>query len=147
MRDYCGADAWTAAAAPQWWHPYLLQQLMSRCTPVDHDCAGSISYVGCITLLSPKRADSSASSPPRICLLYYAARENVVGWYHTGPRLRAADLDISALMCDYCDNPTLVICEVEVRPFPAPDVLARHACCCMSWQANRALLQSSAGSR
>lgn len=43
-----------------------------------------------------------------------AAREKVIGWYHTGPRIREADLDISALMGSYCNNPLLVICEVEV---------------------------------
>ena len=42
-----------------------------------------------------------------------AARERVVGWYSTGPRLREADLDINDLVCNYCDNPLLVICEVQ----------------------------------
>ncbi len=43
-----------------------------------------------------------------------AAREKVVGWYSTGPRLREADLDITELMTNYCDTPLLVICEVQV---------------------------------
>ena len=43
-----------------------------------------------------------------------AARENVVGWYHTGPRLRQSDLDITDLMASYCETPLLVICEVQV---------------------------------
>lgn len=43
------------------------------------------------------------------------ARERIVGWYHTGPRLREADIDINNLMARYCDNPLLVICEVQVR--------------------------------
>lgn len=43
-----------------------------------------------------------------------AAREKVVGWYSTGPRLREADLDITDLMSNYCDMPLLVICEVQV---------------------------------
>lgn len=47
-----------------------------------------------------------------------AAKEKVVGWYHTGPRLRQSDLDITELMARYCDNPLLVICEVQVRPAP-----------------------------
>ena len=38
-----------------------------------------------------------------------------MGWYHTGPGIREADLDISALMENYCASPLLVICEVEVR--------------------------------
>ena len=45
-----------------------------------------------------------------------AARENVVGWYHTGPRLRQSDLDITDLMASYCETPLLVICEVQVIP-------------------------------
>ena len=48
-----------------------------------------------------------------------------MGWYSTGPRLREADLDITALLGNYCDTPLLVICEVQVRrmlllPVPAP---------------------------
>ena len=45
----------------------------------------------------------------------YAARERIIGWYHTGPRLREADIDINELIGRYCDNPLLVICEVQVR--------------------------------
>ena len=44
----------------------------------------------------------------------YAAREKVIGWYSTGPRLREADLDINELMSNYVDTPLLVICEVQV---------------------------------
>lgn len=44
-----------------------------------------------------------------------AARERVVGWYSTGPRLREADLDINDLVANYCDVPLLVICEVQAR--------------------------------
>lgn len=43
-----------------------------------------------------------------------AARERIIGWYHTGPRLREADLDIHQLLCNYVDNPILVISEVQV---------------------------------
>lgn len=37
-----------------------------------------------------------------------AARERVVGWYSTGPRLREADPAIHSLMARYCDHPVLV---------------------------------------
>lgn len=46
-------------------------------------------------------------------LPWSAARERIVGWYHTGPRLREADLDIQALMGAYCEHPLLLICEAR----------------------------------
>lgn len=48
------------------------------------------------------------------------AKEKVVGWYHTGPRIRQADLDITALMSNYCEHPVLVICEVEPKDIGLP---------------------------
>ncbi|CAL8469453.1 g8994 [Coccomyxa elongata] len=48
------------------------------------------------------------------------ARERVVGWYSTGPRLREADLDITELMTNYCDTPLLVICEVQPKEMGLP---------------------------
>ena len=50
-----------------------------------------------------------------------AAREKVVGWYSTGPRLREADIDITDLLSNYCDTPLLVICEVQVRLMQVSD--------------------------
>jgi len=43
------------------------------------------------------------------------AKEKVVGWYSTGPRLRSSDLDINELIGNYCETPTLVICEVQPK--------------------------------
>ena len=39
------------------------------------------------------------------------ARERPVGWYHTGPKLRASDLEISEIFRKYCTHlcPTLLI--------------------------------------
>ena len=51
---------------------------------------------------------------PENCFAASAAREKVVGWYSTGPRLREADLDINELMTKYVETPLLVICEVQV---------------------------------
>lgn len=48
------------------------------------------------------------------------ARERVIGWYHTGPRLREADIDINQLMSRYCDNPLLIICEVQPKDMGLP---------------------------
>jgi len=43
------------------------------------------------------------------------AREVVVGWYSTGPRLRDADLEINQLMANYCKQPLLVIVDVQPK--------------------------------
>ncbi|XP_021618114.1 26S proteasome non-ATPase regulatory subunit 7 homolog A isoform X1 [Manihot esculenta] len=41
------------------------------------------------------------------------AKEHVVGWYSTGPKLRENDLDIHGLLNDYVPNPVLVIIDVQ----------------------------------
>jgi len=38
----------------------------------------------------------------------------LIGWYHTGPRLRASDLEINELIKRYTPKPVMVI--VDVRP-------------------------------
>lgn len=43
------------------------------------------------------------------------AKEKVVGWYSSGPRLRSSDLDVNQLLGNYCDTPVLVICEVQPK--------------------------------
>ncbi|KAL7747879.1 proteasome regulatory particle subunit [Sorochytrium milnesiophthora] len=42
------------------------------------------------------------------------AKEKIVGWYHTGPKLRASDLEINELFKRFMPSPALVI--VDVRP-------------------------------
>ncbi|GAA5849275.1 hypothetical protein JCM9279_006433 [Rhodotorula babjevae] len=42
------------------------------------------------------------------------AREKLIGWYHTGPRLRASDLEINEVMKRFTPKPVMVI--VDVRP-------------------------------
>ncbi|KAI9363946.1 maintenance of mitochondrial structure and function-domain-containing protein [Zopfochytrium polystomum] len=42
------------------------------------------------------------------------AKEKMIGWYHTGPKLRPSDLEINELFKRYVPNPVLVI--VDVRP-------------------------------
>jgi len=42
------------------------------------------------------------------------ARERMIGWYHTGPKLRAADQEINEFLKQYIANPVMVI--VDVRP-------------------------------
>ncbi|KAJ1383594.1 Rpn11/EIF3F, C-terminal [Sesbania bispinosa] len=50
----------------------------------------------------------------------YAAKEHVVGWYSTGPKLRENDLDIHGLFNDYVPNPVLVIIDVEPKELGIP---------------------------
>ncbi|GAA6016725.1 hypothetical protein JCM10207_000160 [Rhodosporidiobolus poonsookiae] len=42
------------------------------------------------------------------------AREKLIGWYHTGPKLRASDLEINEVIKRYTPKPVMVI--VDVRP-------------------------------
>ncbi|KAJ8473635.1 hypothetical protein ONZ45_g1941 [Pleurotus djamor] len=42
------------------------------------------------------------------------ARERMIGWYHSGPKLRASDLEINELFKRYIARPVMVI--VDVRP-------------------------------
>lgn len=48
------------------------------------------------------------------------AREKIVGWYSTGPKLREADIDINELIRQFCDSPVLVICEVQPKEVGLP---------------------------
>lgn len=50
------------------------------------------------------------------------AREKVVGWYSTGPKLKEADLEINALVSRFTDvgEPVLVICEVQPKETGLP---------------------------
>lgn len=44
-----------------------------------------------------------------------SARERVIGWYSTGPKICAADLDINEIVGGFCGSipPVYVICQVE----------------------------------
>jgi len=48
------------------------------------------------------------------------AREKLVGWYHSGPKLRASDLQINELFKRYTPNPLLVIIEVLPKEVGVP---------------------------
>jgi 26S proteasome regulatory subunit N8 len=47
-------------------------------------------------------------------LCYIAAREKLIGWYHTGPKLRASDLEVNEVIKRYTPKPVMVI--VDIRP-------------------------------
>lgn len=48
------------------------------------------------------------------------ANEKVVGWYHSGPKLKESDLDINEIFRDYVTNPVLVIIDVKLRELGLP---------------------------
>ncbi|KAI9098300.1 maintenance of mitochondrial structure and function-domain-containing protein [Phlyctochytrium arcticum] len=48
------------------------------------------------------------------------AKEKIVGWYHSGPKLRASDLEINELFKRYIPNPVLVIIDVKPRDLSIP---------------------------
>jgi hypothetical protein len=43
-----------------------------------------------------------------------SARERMIGWYHSGPKLRASDLEINEVFKRFMPRPVMVI--VDVRP-------------------------------
>lgn len=48
------------------------------------------------------------------------AREKLIGWYHSGPKLRASDLQINELFKKYTSNPLLVIIDVQPKEVGVP---------------------------
>jgi len=48
------------------------------------------------------------------------AREKLIGWYHSGPKLRASDLEINELFKRYTPNPLLVIIDVHPQDVGVP---------------------------
>lgn len=48
------------------------------------------------------------------------ARERLIGWYHTGPKLRSSDLEINEVIKRYCPKPLMVIVDVRNREVGLP---------------------------
>ncbi|EER29087.1 26S proteasome non-ATPase regulatory subunit, putative [Coccidioides posadasii C735 delta SOWgp] len=48
------------------------------------------------------------------------AREKLIGWYHSGPKLRASDLEVNELFKRYTPNPLLVIIDVQPKEVGVP---------------------------
>lgn len=48
------------------------------------------------------------------------AREKIVGWYHTGPRLRSSDLEINDLFKQFVPRPVMVIVDPRHRDTGIP---------------------------
>ncbi|KAI9479485.1 maintenance of mitochondrial structure and function-domain-containing protein [Zychaea mexicana] len=48
------------------------------------------------------------------------AKEKMIGWYHSGPKLRPSDLEINELFKRYTPNPVLVIVDVKPKDVEIP---------------------------
>jgi 26S proteasome regulatory subunit N8 len=48
------------------------------------------------------------------------AREKLIGWYHSGPKLRASDLEVNEFFKRYTPNPLLVIIDVQPKEVGVP---------------------------
>ncbi len=48
------------------------------------------------------------------------AKEKMIGWYSSGPKLRAADLEINELFKRYTPNPVLVVVDVKPKELGIP---------------------------
>ncbi|RKP03177.1 hypothetical protein CXG81DRAFT_29348 [Caulochytrium protostelioides] len=48
------------------------------------------------------------------------AREKIIGWYHSGPKLSASDLQINELMKRFTPNPVLVVIDVAPQNLGIP---------------------------
>lgn len=53
-------------------------------------------------------------------LCSFLAREKVVGWYHTGPKLHQNDVAINELIRRYCPNSVLVIIDAKPKDLGLP---------------------------
>jgi len=49
-----------------------------------------------------------------------AAKEKIVGWYSTGPRIKPADLEIHELFRKFCKDPVYVVIDVKPRELGIP---------------------------
>ena len=48
------------------------------------------------------------------------AKEKLIGWYHSGPKLRSSDLKINEVFKRYTPNPLLVIVDIQPREVGIP---------------------------
>lgn len=54
------------------------------------------------------------------------AREKIIGWYHTGPELRASDVKINEVLRQFVPNPVLVIVDPKPKQLGLP--VAAYVC-------------------
>jgi 26S proteasome regulatory subunit N8 len=61
-------------------------------------------YIWTIYIQSQQLLHSVAMRFLNLFLLFSPARERIVGWYHTGPKLHKNDIAINELIKQYCTN-------------------------------------------
>ncbi|PVU89829.1 hypothetical protein BB559_004913 [Furculomyces boomerangus] len=49
-----------------------------------------------------------------------SVKENLIGWYHSGPKLQSSDLQINELFKKYASNPVLVVVNVQQKKIGLP---------------------------
>lgn len=52
--------------------------------------------------------------------LYFTAREHIVGWYHTGPKLHPNDIAIHELIGKYRPNPVSILIYIQIKAHSCP---------------------------
>lgn len=92
----------------------------------------SRSYIGFLTIVIPVPFEEDDKDPSVWFLDHnyvesmndmfkkVNAREKLIGWYHSGPKLRASDLEINELFKRYTPNPLLVIIDVQPKEAGVP---------------------------
>ena len=71
----------------------------------------------------PVTVFSSLNSPEHVALfrlLQVNAKEKIVGWYHTGPKLHPNDIKINEIFKKYCPDSVLVIIDAKPRDLGLP---------------------------
>lgn len=61
-----------------------------------------------------------AMSMSEMQILTFVARERMIGWYHSGPKLRASDQEINDLFKQFIPRPVMVIVNVRQRDESIP---------------------------
>lgn len=107
---------------------------MSGCRTVSQVCTSPVCWCGLRWLLTKRSVPfEEDEKDPSVWFLDHNfvesmndmfkkinAREKLIGWYHSGPKLRASDLEINELFKRYTPNPLLVIIDVQPKEVGVP---------------------------
>jgi 26S proteasome regulatory subunit N8 len=73
-----------------------------------------LDYVEEMLRMFKKVNGESAIHRPRTPI-WLVAKERPIGFYHTGPRLRSSDLEITELFKRFCPRPVMVIVDIRAK--------------------------------